>query len=156
MTKTHYERLSALDAHFLDLEDEGVHMHVAVVLLCDAEPLTLEDGRLDVESIRGFIESRLFALPRYRQRLARIPLERHPIWVDDASFNIQYHVRHVGLPRPGDERQLKRLASNLFSQALDPDKPPWELVFVEGLDDDRFALIAKAAAPSRSEVAGDE
>jgi len=141
--KTHYERLSALDAHFLDLEDEGVHMHVAVVLLCDAKPLTLEDGRLDVESIRDFIESRLVAIPRYRQRLAQIPVERHPIWVDDPSFNIQYHVRHVGLPRPGDERQLKRLVGLLMSQKLDHGKPLWEMWVIEGLDGGRFAILAR-------------
>jgi WS/DGAT/MGAT family acyltransferase len=144
MTKTHYERLSALDAHFLDLEDEGVHMHVAVVLVCEARPLTLEDGRLDVDGIRTFLESQLSAIPRYRQRLARIPLERHPVWVDDPSFNIQYHVRHVSLPRPGDERQLKRLVGLLMSQKLDHGKPLWEMWVIEGLEGERFAVLARS------------
>jgi len=143
MAKTHYERLSALDAHFLDLEDEGVHMHVAVILICDAKPLTLDGGRLDAEAIRRFLDSRLAAIPRYRERLARVPVERHPVWVDDPSFNIQYHVRHVSLPRPGNERQLKRLIGLLMSQKLDHGKPLWEMWVIEGLEDDRFAVLAR-------------
>src|SRR5262249_26605863 len=59
------------------------------------------------------------------------------------GFALDYHVRHASLPRPGDERALKRLAGRVFSQALDPGKPPWELWVVEGLDEGRFALIAK-------------
>jgi len=143
MAKSHCERLSALDAHFLDLEDEGVHMHVAVILICDAKPVTLDDGRLDAERIRSFVDSQLRALPRYRQRLARVPVERHPVWVDDPSFNIQYHVRHVSLPRPGDERQLKRLVGLLMSQKLDHGKPLWEMWVIEGLEGDRFAVLAR-------------
>jgi WS/DGAT/MGAT family acyltransferase len=144
MAKTHYERLSALDAHFLDLDDEGVHMHVAVVLVCDARPLTQDDGRLDIDRIRSFVGSQLHAIPRYRQRLARIPVERHPVWVDDPSFNLHYHVRHVSLPRPGDERQLKRLVGLLMSQKLDHGKPLWEIWVIEGLEGGRFAILARS------------
>ena len=144
MTTTHYERLSALDAHFLDLEDVGVHMHVAAVLIGEAGPLTLPDGRLDAERIRAFVDARLSTIPRYRQRLARVPVERHPVWVDDPSFNIQYHVRHVGLPAPGDERQLKRLVGLVSSQKFDPGKPLWEVWIIEGLEGGRFALLARS------------
>jgi len=144
VTKTHYERLSALDAHFLELEDEGVHMHVAVLLICDAKPLTREDGGLDAEQIRTFVGAQLAGIPRYRQRLARIPLERHPVWVDDPSFNLQYHVRHVSLPLPGDERQLKRLVGLLMSQKFDHTKPLWEMWLIEGLEGDRFAVLARS------------
>jgi diacylglycerol O-acyltransferase / wax synthase len=154
MTKTHYERLSALDAHFFDLEDQGVHMHVAAILICDAKPLTREDGRLDAERIRSLLEARLGTIPRYRQRLARIPVERHPVWVDDPSFNIQYHVRHVSLPRPGDERQLKRLIGLLMSQKLDHSKPLWEMWVIEGLDGDRFAILARSHHSMVDGIAG--
>jgi diacylglycerol O-acyltransferase / wax synthase len=143
MANAHYERLSALDAHFLDLEDEAVHMHVAVVLCFDAAALSLADGRLDVERIRSLLASRLHEIPRYRQRLARTPLEHHPVWVDDPSFKIEYHVRHVGLPRPGDERQLKRLVGLLMSQKFDPGKPLWEMWVIEGLEGGRFAILAR-------------
>jgi len=144
MPTPHYDRLSALDAHFLELEDAGVHMHVAAVLLCDAAPLMRPDGGLDVDRIRGSIASRLHEIPRYRQRLAWIPLEHHPVWVDDASFNIHYHVRHVSLPRPGDARQLKRLVGLISSQKFDPSKPLWEIWVIEGVEGGRFAAVARS------------
>jgi WS/DGAT/MGAT family acyltransferase len=139
-----YERLTALDASFLGIEDPSTQMHVAAVLLFEGSTLQKDTGGLDIDRIRAFINSRLDELPRYRQRLAWIPIENHPVWVDDSHFNIQYHVRHAGLPQPGDERQLKRLAGRIMSQKLDAGKPLWEMWFVEGLGDDRFALITKA------------
>ena len=89
------------------------------------------------------MEAGLHSMPRYRQRLARVPLFDHPVWVDDARFNLAYHVRHTHLPHPGDERQLKRLAGRLMSQQLDRGKPLWEMWVVEGLEGDRFAIITK-------------
>ena len=82
-------------------------------------------------------------IPRYRQRLAWTPGNRHPVWIDDDHFNFDYHVRHTSLPRPGTDEQLKRLAGRIVSQPLDRAKPLWELWVVEGLSDDRFAIIAK-------------
>jgi diacylglycerol O-acyltransferase len=140
----HYERLSALDASFLEIEDVASHMHVAAALMFDAAPLHGAHGGVDMERIRAYIASRLHLIPRYRQRLAYIPLERHPVWIDDDRFNLFYHVRHTGLPRPGEERQLKRLCGRIMSQKLDPTKPLWEIWVVEGIEGDRFALIAKA------------
>jgi WS/DGAT/MGAT family acyltransferase len=151
----HYERLSALDALFLDLEkDASSHMHVAAVLLFDAAPLRAAHGGLDMARIRAYLESRLHLIPRYRQRLAYIPLEHHPVWVDDARFNLFYHVRHSALPKPGEERQLKRLCGRIMSQKLDPTKPLWEVWVVEGLADDRFALIAKTHHAMVDGIAG--
>jgi WS/DGAT/MGAT family acyltransferase len=138
-----YERLSALDASFLGIEDESTHMHVGAIMVFEAAALQHEDGGLDIERIRALVASRLHCVPRYRQRLAYVPLESHPVWVDDRDFNLQYHVRHTSLPRPGDERLLKRLAGRIMSQKLDPGKPLWEMWFVEGLDGPRFALITK-------------
>ena len=140
----HYERLSALDASFLDLEDANSHMHVAAAFLFDAAPLQAPSGGLDMERIRAYIASRLHLIPRYRQRLAYIPLERHPAWVDDDHFNLFYHVRHTALPHPGEERQLKRLCGRILSQKLDSTKPLWEIWVVEGLEGGQFALVAKA------------
>jgi WS/DGAT/MGAT family acyltransferase len=137
------ERLSALDASFLEVEDATSHMHVGAVLILDAAPLRDAQGRLDFEGIASLVAARIPAFPRYRQRLAWIPVEAHPVWIDDPDFHLQYHVRHTALPRPGDERQLKRLAGRIVSQQLDRGKPLWELWVVEGLEGDRFALIAK-------------
>ena len=141
---SHWERLSALDASFLAIEDVASHMHVAAVLLFDAAPIARPDGGIDVERIRAYVASRLHLIPRYRQRLAWVPFEQHPVWVDDDRFNLFYHVRHTALPRPGEERQLKRLCGRIMSQKLDPTKPLWEIWVVEGLEGNRFAVVAKA------------
>jgi WS/DGAT/MGAT family acyltransferase len=138
---SHYERISALDAAFLAVEDENSPMHVGAVAIFEAGPLARPEGGIDIERIRSFIESLL--VPRYRQRIARIPVSRHPVWIDDARFNLHYHVRHLSLPAPGDERQMKRIAGHVFSLPLDRSKPLWELWIVEGLAGNRFAIVTK-------------
>ncbi len=143
MSYAYSERLSALDATFLAIETASVHMHVGTVGIFDGKPLRTADGGLDVERLRALSEPALRRNARFRQRLERIPLSGHPVWVDDPRFNIDYHLRHTSLPEPGDLRQLKRLAGRIFSQKLDPERPLWEMWFVEGLDDGRFAVITK-------------
>jgi WS/DGAT/MGAT family acyltransferase len=143
MGYSHHERLSALDASFLELEDASCHMHIGAVALFDAAPLTTPGGGIDVERIRRVVEADLHRFPRYRQRLAHIPLLRHPVWVDDDRFNLAYHLRHAHLPLPGDERVLKRLTGRLMSQQLDRGKPLWEMWVVEGVEGDRFAVVTK-------------
>jgi diacylglycerol O-acyltransferase len=97
------------------------------------------------EELREHISGRLGLVPRFRQKLAQPPLAlSRPWWVDDPQFNLDYHLRPIGLPRPGDARQLKTLIGRLFSQRLDRNKPLWEMYFVEGLQEERFALITKA------------
>lgn len=149
-----YERLSALDAAFLQIETSTCHMHVAVTMMFDAAPLTCDHGGIDIDRIRDYIAQAIQYVPRYRQRIDYIPLERHPVWVDDAGFNIHYHVRHTAIPRPGTRRQLKRLVGRIISQKLDRARPLWELWVVEGLQDDRFAVIAKVHHCMMDGVAG--
>ncbi|UCE86311.1 MAG: wax ester/triacylglycerol synthase family O-acyltransferase [Deltaproteobacteria bacterium] len=139
-----YERLTAQDRSFLDLEGPNTHMHVAGCFVFEAGPLRAPDGSLDIERIREYVTSRLHQIPRYRQRIEKIPIENHPVWVDDDCFNIAYHVRHTSLPEPGDDRQLKRLCGRVMSQQLDRGKPLWEIWVVEGLEHDRVALVSKA------------
>jgi diacylglycerol O-acyltransferase len=139
---SHFERLSALDASFLAIEDASALMHVGAVAVFESGPLARPEGGVDVERIRGLVESVL--VPRYRQRIARVPLTGHPVWVDDPRFNLAYHVRHLALPAPGDERQLKRLAGHLLSLPLDRARPLWELWVIEGLAGGRFAIVTKA------------
>jgi WS/DGAT/MGAT family acyltransferase len=140
---THYDRLTALDASFLDLESTGVHMHVASVGIFDPGPLAREDGSIDFDQVLRVTEAGLFRAPRFRQKLGAVPVTGHPIWVDDPHFNVTYHVRHTALPHPGDERRLKRLVGRIVSQKLDRTKPMWELWIVEGLEGGRFAVISK-------------
>ena len=131
------DRLTGLDASFLHLEDASSHMHVAGVMLFEGPPPPYAD-------LLDAFERRLPLVPRYRQRLAFVPLgQGRPKWVDDPHFNLRYHVRSTALASPGSERRLKDLAGRVFSQQLDRDKPLWEVWLVEGLDDDRFAVLSK-------------
>ncbi len=139
----YYERLSALDASFIGLEDSRCHMHVGGVFIFDAEPVQNENGGIDIDLIRRGIEAQLHLVPRFRQKLAYLPYERLPIWVDDDRFRLHYHVRHSALPLPGDERVLKRMVGRIMSQQLDRSRPLWEMWFVEGLEGNRFALVSK-------------
>jgi diacylglycerol O-acyltransferase len=143
MAYAYAERLSALDASFLDLEDANAHMHIGAVAVFEAAPLSGPDGGADVDRFRRLMEAGLHRTPRYRQRLAYIPLLGHPVWIDDERFNLNYHLRHTHLPRPGDERQLKRLAGRIMSQQLDRGKPLWEMWVAEGLEGDRCAIVTK-------------
>jgi WS/DGAT/MGAT family acyltransferase len=119
-------------------------MHVAATLIFDAASASRPEGGIDVDRIRRYVGARLDRIPRYRQVVAYTPVQKRPVWVDDPYFNLYYHVRHTSLPRPGTERQLKRLSGRIFSQKLDRTKPLWELWVVEGLDDgSRFAVITK-------------
>ena len=118
-------------------------MHVAGLLFFEAGPLRDGEGGVDIERIQSFIGSKLHLIPRYRQRLARVPIERHPVWVDDAHFQLEYHIRHASVPRPGTGDQLLSLMGRIVSQQLDRAKPLWELHVVEGLEDDQFAMISK-------------
>ena len=142
-TPTFYEPLSHLDASFLALESPTTHMHVAAVVLFDGTKLRTSEGGIDIGRVKAHIEGKLAYIPRYRQRLGFVPPNRHPVWIDDDHFNFDYHVRHTSLPRPGTDEQLKRLAGRIVSQPLDRAKPLWELWVVEGLSEDRFAIIAK-------------
>ncbi|MGB9338684.1 MAG: wax ester/triacylglycerol synthase domain-containing protein, partial [Polyangiales bacterium] len=92
------ERLSALDATFLEVENENAPMHVGATLLFDAKPLTLEHGGLDIERVTRYTLAALDSIPRYRQRLAWVPGLGHPVWIDDDRFNINFHLRHTRLP----------------------------------------------------------
>ncbi len=132
------DRLTGLDTAFLHLEDHSTaHMHVASVMVFEGQAPTPQE-------LVDHVQSRLHLVPRYRQRLAYVPLDQgRPVWTDDPHFNPHYHIRHTALPRPGDEAALKRLAGRLFSQRLDRSKPLWEIWLVERMAGRRFALIAK-------------
>jgi diacylglycerol O-acyltransferase / wax synthase len=144
MEYTHFERLSALDTSFLELENGSSHMHIGAVAIFEGGPLLTTAGGVDIDRVRALMAAGIHRIPRYRQRLAHTPLLDQPVWIDDPSFNLAYHVRHTHLPKPGDDRQLRRLAGRLMSQELDRGKPLWEMWVVEGLEDDRFAIVTKA------------
>src|ERR671921_325541 len=137
MAQEHGDRLTAVDASFLAQEGPASHMHVGAVLIFEGPAPAFEDF---ADHVRG----RLHLTPRYRQKLAFPPLESgRPLWVDDPNFNLEYHLRHTGLPEPGTEAQLRALAARIHSQQLDRTKPLWEVWLVQGLEDGRVALISK-------------
>ena len=133
-------RLSPVDASFLYLERPHTPMHVGAVGI-----FATPDGlALDYERLVATVERRLGDVPRYRQRVRRVPGDlARPVWVDDADFDIAFHVRRSALPRPGAQAQLTELVARLMSRPLDPDRPLWECYLVEGLADGRFAVITK-------------
>jgi diacylglycerol O-acyltransferase / wax synthase len=143
MVEPCFERLSAMDTSFLVLEKPWSPLHVSATLIYEAGPLAKPDGGIDVDAYRAATEAVLDRIPRYRQKLAWIPIVSHPGWVDDPEFNLDYHVRHTSLPRPGTEEQLKKLAARIMAQPLDHTKPLWEAWVVEGLEGGRFAVISK-------------
>ncbi|HXS43028.1 MAG TPA: wax ester/triacylglycerol synthase family O-acyltransferase [Solirubrobacteraceae bacterium] len=148
MAQQHLDRLTALDASFLAQEGPSSHMHVGAVARFEGPPPSYEEV---LDSIRV----RLHLVPRYRQRLSVPPAATgRPLWVDDPTFSLEYHVRQTALPRPGSEQQLMRLAARIFSQQLDRSKPLWELWLVEGLDDGGFALISKSHHAMIDGIAG--
>src|SRR5271165_3622384 len=132
------DRLTALDSTFLHLEDNSTaHMHVASVMVFEGKAPSPQE-------LVDHVVSRLDLVPRYRQRLAYVPLDQgRPVWADDPHFNPRYHIRHTALPRPADDDALKRLAGRLFSQRLDRSKPLWEIWLVQRMSGERFAIIAK-------------
>ena len=137
-----YERLSALDQTFLALETANAYMHVAITALFEPGNLSTAQGGVDIERIRQHIAARLRFIPRYRQCLQALPLAG-PIWVDDERFDLGFHVRHASLPRPGGERQLQRRCAEILERRLDRRRPLWEIWIIEGLEDGRFAMLAK-------------
>jgi WS/DGAT/MGAT family acyltransferase len=132
------DRLTGLDTSFLHIESDTSHMHVAGVML-------FEGSSPPQEELVQALERKMHLVPRYRQKLAFVPLQQgRPRWVDDPHFNLDYHVRKTALPAPGSEEQLRNLAGRVFSQQLDRDKPLWEMWIVEGLGGgDRFAVLSK-------------
>ncbi len=137
MAQQHLDQLSGTDAGFLHQEDDAALMHIGAIAVCEGPPPELADV---LDSVR----MRIHLVPRYRQRLHYPPRESgRPYWIDDESFDIEDHIRHTALPSPGSEEELMKLAARIFSQRLDRGRPLWELWIVEGLEDNRFALISK-------------
>jgi diacylglycerol O-acyltransferase / wax synthase len=137
MTQKHMDRLSAVDSTFLHQEDANSHMQIGGIAILEGKPPPFEE-------FCSHIERRLHLVPRYRQKLAFPPYQAgRPLWIDDPTFNLEYHVRHTALPSPGDEERLLRLTARIFSQQLDRNKPLWELYLVEGMRENSWALLTK-------------
>lgn len=131
------EWMSPIDSSFLHIENDVTPMHIGGVSLFEGPPPPFED-------LKAMVAGKLDLVPRYRQKVRFVPLAvGSPVWVDDPHFSLDYHVRHTAIPAPGGVEQLRQMAGRIFSQALDRNKPLWELWSVEGLADGRWALLSK-------------
>jgi WS/DGAT/MGAT family acyltransferase len=142
------EQLSGQDAMFLHAELDGLPQHIGGVSIYDQS--TAPGGMVRFKQILALLESRLHLSPIFRRKLQTVPMGvDRPYWIDDPDFDLEYHVRHIALPKPGDWRQLCILVSRLHSQPLPRDKPLWEMYIIEGLNDveglppNCFALLMK-------------
>jgi len=141
-------QLRGEDARFVYADTGHANSNITLVSIYD--PSTAADGRVHFKGLLRHIESRLHLSPIFRQKLLRVPLELdHPYWIEDERFDLEYHARHVALPKPGDWRQFCIQVSRIHARPLDMTRPLWELYLVEGLDafvdlpKDSFAILAK-------------
>ena len=128
------DQLSPQDAQFLYMETEDNHIQITGVAVFD--PSTVPGGKtVRFKQILAHIESRLHMSPLFRRRLNRVPLELDfPYWVDDERFDLEYHVQHSRLPKPGDWRQFCIHLSRFHARPLNMTRPLWEMLVIEGLD----------------------
>lgn len=155
------QQLSGLDSSFLYLETGATPMHIGSLAIYDQS--TAPGGNVTFKDILQFFDKRLHKARSFRQRIARVPLSLdHPYWVEDADFDLEFHIRHIALPRPGDWRQLCIQTARLHARPLDRSRPLWEAYVIEGLDNvagvprGSFALLTKIHHAAIDGVSGAE
>ena len=127
------QQLSGQDAMFVHAELEGMPQHIGGISIYDQG--TARGGKVRFKQILALMKSRLHLSPIFRRKLVAVPFGLgQPYWADDPDFDLEYHVRHIALPKPGDWRQLCILAARIHSRPLARDKPLWEMYIIEGLD----------------------
>jgi WS/DGAT/MGAT family acyltransferase len=127
LTQNNLKSVSGMDAAFLYTETPTSPMNIGSVVIIE--------GSLDFETFKKTVHSRIHQFEKLRQRLVYVPLSiDYPYWVDDPHFDIDLHIKHIALPQPGNWKDLRKTASDIFSEALDQNRPLWSMTFVEGLD----------------------
>jgi diacylglycerol O-acyltransferase len=135
------ERLSGLDASFLYLESSAQLMHVCGIIQLD--PSTIPED-YSFGAFKADLEARISTIPDFRRKLKEVPLEiDHPVWVDDADFDINRHVHRLAVPSPGGPAELAKLCGHMAGIPLDRSRPLWEMWVIEGLDNGRIAIFSK-------------
>lgn len=133
------DRLSALDASFLYMDQPTTPMHVGSVAI-----FRKPRSGFDYDGLVDLIGTRIGLVPRYRQKIRQVPGGvARPVWIDDRDFDVTYHVRRSALPAPGTERALRDLVARLMSRPLDHSRPLWEMYLVDGLSGNRVAIVTK-------------
>ncbi len=154
-------QLTGLDTSFIHLESAATPMHIGSLAIYDQS--TAPGGHVTFKDILAFFESRLDRAAAFRQRLVNVPLGLdNPYWADDPNFDLEFHVRHIALPQPGDWRQLCIQVARLHARPLDMSRPLWEAYIIEGLDNvegvpkGAFALVTKMHHAAIDGVSGAE
>lgn len=148
-------QLTSLDAQFLAAEDGRTHGHVSALGIYD--PTTAPGGALTLDAVRALVAERIALLGPFRWRLATVPLGLdHPYWVEDPNFDLDFHVRELALPAPGDDRQLAEQVARLHARPLDRARPLWELYLIHGLSRGRVAVMTKVHHAAVDGVSGGE
>ncbi|OSC43340.1 WS/DGAT/MGAT family O-acyltransferase [Mycobacterium decipiens] len=148
-------QLTSLDTQFLAMENARVQGHVSVLGTYD--PMTTSGRPLDAALVRELISDRLHLLPTFRWRLAQVPFALdYPYWVDDGTFDVEYHVRELALPSPGDQRQLAEQVARIIGRQLDRARPLWEVYVIHGLADGAVAVLTKMHHAAVDGVSGAE
>lgn len=136
------QQLTGLDTSFLNMETATTYGHISGLALFD--PSTSPGAPATFEDVRRLIQDRIHLLPPYRRRLVEVPFGLdHPYWIEDPDFDLDFHVRHIGLPPPGDDRQLAEQVSRIVARPLDRSRPLWELYVIEGLQAGLMAQLTK-------------
>jgi WS/DGAT/MGAT family acyltransferase len=148
------QQLTGLDAAFLAMETPTVYGHVGSICILDpstaTEPFTLEH-------LTKVVQSRLHLLPPFRRRLVEVPFGLdQPYWIEDPDFDIEFHVRELALPAPGDNHQLGEQAARLHARPLDRRRPLWELYLIHGLQGGRVAIYTKVHHSAIDGVSGND
>jgi len=143
------ERMGSLDAVFIAVEDAVNHMHIGSVGI-------FEGPVPSYEAVRALLAAKLQLVPRYRQRVREAPASvGRPLWIDDVDFDLDVHLRHTALPA-GDRFGLENLVGRVMSHPLDRRQPLWEMWLIEGLGDDRWAMLSKVHHCMVDGVAGSD
>ncbi|HWF69281.1 MAG TPA: wax ester/triacylglycerol synthase family O-acyltransferase [Mycobacterium sp.] len=148
-------QLTSVDAQFLAAEDGRTHGHVCALGIYD--PATASGGALTLEAVRALVAERIGLLAPFRWRLATVPLGLdHPYWFEDPTFDLDFHIRELALPAPGDDRQLAEQVARLHARPLDRARPLWELYLIHGLFGGRVAVMTKVHHAAVDGVSGGE
>ena len=129
------QQLTGTDTGFLQQEQGNVFLHVAGLAIYD--PSTAPGGKVRFKDILKFVlgRIRLEAAKAYRRQLVTVPLSLdRPYWIENSDIDVEFHVRHIALPQPGDWRQLMIQVARIHSRPLDRSRPLWEAYVIEGLD----------------------
>ncbi len=147
-----WERLSGLDASFLYLESSAQLLHVCGVIVLD--PSTMPGG-YSFARLKADLERRVSGIPMFRRKLKQVPLGiDHPVWVDDADFDIDRHVHRLGVPSPGGPEELREVCGHIAGIPLDRSRPLWEMWVIEGLESGQVAVFTKMHHASVDGVSG--